>query len=646
MLLNSGLRYSRLLNRMLVLTLSAILTPNVFATDVNSDGLINSTSKNTSSAIQRVEPPFWWTGMQRKELQLLVYGDSISSFAVKSQNSGLSVASIERTDNKNYLFINLVVSENAKSGEYPLEFWSEGNKQATYHYSLRTRRKDSAARNGFSPKDVIYLITPDRFANGNLDNDQVKGYREGVDRENHDGRHGGDIKGIIDNLDYIEEMGFTQIWLNPVLENAHPKVTYHGYSTTDYYKVDPRFGSNLLYKDLSNQAAERGIGLIKDVILNHIGTEHWWLKDLPSSDWLNNPNDYSQTSHRREALHDPHGTQEDIDAFANGWFVPTMADLNQRNPLVANYLIQNCIWWTEYANLSGLRVDTYSYSDKAFLGEFTKRMMAEYPNYNIVAEEWSVSPNIVSYWQRGNQTHDGYHSELPSLMDFPLQDVLVKGLTEKETWSDGLRKLYELIATDFVYPDSDNLVVFPDNHDMSRIHTQLKHDVDLTKIAVGFFATVRGIPQYFYGTEILMDNRDSGSHGVIRTDFPGGWPDDNANGFTGKGMTNQQSEMQLFTKRLLNWRKSSKAIHSGKMTHYSPVDGIYVYFRHSEKDNDKVMIIINKSQQHQSLDNRRFKSMINSKELSLSVVDILSKEKVSLEKKIHLPAKSIRILQF
>lgn len=600
----------------------------------------------TGSLIKRVEPPFWWIGMKNKDLQLMVYGPGISKLKVKSPKEGLSFVNIEKTDNPNYLFINFKISTQAQFGDYPIEFWLEGKKQVTHFYSLKSRRQDSSQRNGFSAKDVIYLITPDRFANGDLTNDKVEGYIEGVDRSNHDGRHGGDIEGVIKHLDYINDMGFTQIWLNPVLENAHPKVTYHGYSTTDYYNVDPRFGSNKLYQQLSQQAQTKGIGLIKDVILNHIGTEHWWLKDLPSKDWINNTDSYVETNHRREALHDPHGTQEDIEAFASGWFVPTMADLNQRNKFVANYLIQNNIWWTEYADLSGLRVDTYSYSDKAFLGDFTRRLMHEYPNYNIVAEEWSVSPNIVSYWQRGNETHDGYQSELPSLMDFPLQDVLIKGLVEKETWADGLRRLYELLATDFVYPDPDNLVVFPDNHDMSRIHTQLKHDSNLTKIAVGFFATMRGIPQYFYGTEILMDNRDSGSHGVIRTDFPGGWPVDNINAFVGQGLTDEQHDMQRYTKRLLNWRKTSKAIHHGKMTHYSPQDGVYVFFRDSAQHNDKVMIVINKGGKSKELDTHRFESMISDKERSSPVVDILSQEAFRLGPVLKLPAKSIRIFQF
>jgi neopullulanase len=644
MTIPSSLSLFNIISRLLILFLLLLSYSGPSQAAAISANSIDSIS--SESIIERVEPPFWWVGMRQTELQLLVYGQGIGKFKVKSPKQALALLGTTKTDNPNYLFINLAVAKDAQYGDYPIEFWNDGKKQTTHYYALKSRQKQSANRQGFSPKDVIYLITPDRFANGDLSNDRVEGYIEGVDRSNPNGRHGGDIQGIIQHLDYIEAMGFTQLWLNPVLENAHPKVTYHGYSTTDYYKVDPRFGSNQLYRQLSANAKARGIGLIKDVILNHIGTEHWWLKDLPSKDWINNPDTYIETTHRREALHDPHGTQEDIEAFASGWFVPTMADLNQRNPLVANYLIQNCIWWTEYANLSGLRVDTYSYSDKAFLSEFTKRLMSEYPDYNIVAEEWSVSPNIVAYWQRGNQTHDGYQSDLPSLMDFPLQDALVKGLTEKETWADGLRKLYELLAVDFVYPNSDNLVVFPDNHDMSRIYTQLNHDIELTKIAVALYATVRGIPQYFYGTEILMDNRDTGSHGVIRTDFPGGWAVDSRNAFSGRGLTDEQTNMQDFTKRLLNWRKDSKAIHMGKMTHYSPQHGIYVYFRHSQPHNDKVMIVINKDTQAKKLDTQRFKSMISAKERAHAVIDILNDESVDLTKLLELPAKSIRIFQF
>lgn len=620
---------------------------SIINNDANAEGSERLAKKIAThhSAVAHIEPPSWWTGMKDKKLQLMVHGQGIADLTVKTDSKGWKITSTEKTDNKNYLFINLLIADNASAKSYQLHFSRQAmtSSDFTVNYALNSRRKNSSERQGFNASDVIYLITPDRFANGDYQNDQVEGLKEGINRRDHYGRHGGDIQGVIDHLSYIQEMGFTQVWLNPVLENDHPKSSYHGYSTTDYYNIDKRFGSNLLYKELSQKAKSKGIGIIKDVILNHIGSEHWWMRDLPSKDWINNNTQYKETTHRRESLHDPHGTQEDIEAFASGWFVPTMPDLNQRNPFLANYLIQNNIWWTEYADLSGIRVDTFSYSDKKFLAEYTRRLMHEYPNLNIVAEEWSVSPNIVSYWQRGNKTHDGYQFELPSLMDFPLQDSLVKGLTEKETWSDGLRKLYETTASDFVYADPYNLVIFPDNHDMSRIFTQLDHDQALTKIAIAYFATTRGIPQYFYGTEILMDNRNTDSHGVIRTDFPGGWKMDTISAFSGRSLEKDQISMQNFTKKLLNWRRGSNAVHKGKLTHYAPKDGTYVYFRHD--NNDKVMVLLNKSDKTVEINPDDYSSMLSNKEKKTSALDILTDKSYLLGNKFSISAKSVLILQ-
>jgi len=604
---------------------------------------VSASSNDENYSIELIEPPFWWVGMQEAKLQLMLHGENISQYDVSSSDYSLKLESLEKTDNPNYLFVNLIVSDSAKSGSYELTLSKNKKLVQSFTYDLKQRQNKSHLRQGFNPSDVIYLITPDRFANGDLNNDEVNGIKEGLDRSHDYGRHGGDIKGIIDRLDYIEDMGFTQIWLNPVLENDMTRSSYHGYSTTDYYKIDPRFGSNELYKELSKKAKDRGIGLIKDVILNHIGSEHWWMKDLPSTDWINHPDIYTETTHRRESLHDPHGTQEDREAFASGWFVPTMPDLNQRNHLLANYIIQNNIWWIEYADLSGLRVDTWSYSDKQFLSEYSKRLLTEYPNINIVGEEWSLSPIIVSYWQKGNVSHDNYRSELPSLMDFPLQDTLVKGLKEKETWSGGLRKLYETLANDFVYPNADNLVIFPDNHDMSRIHTSLDHDIALTKLAVVFFATTRGIPQYFYGTEILMHNKGTGSHGAIRSDFPGGWVGDKVDAFSGNGLKPSQKDMQNFTRKLLNWRKGSQAVHKGKLTHYSPIDGVYVYFRHTESD--KVMMVLNKGNKVVDIDPKKYPSMLSHQDLSQSAKEIITDKNIILSDVISVPAKSALIIQ-
>ena len=392
-----------------------------------------------------------------------------------------------------------------------------------------------------------------------------------------------------------------------MLENAMDKYSYHGYSTTDYYNIDPRFGSNDAFIEFSEQAKSEGVGVIMDMVLNHIGSNHKWMEDTPSKDWINNEGKFVATTHKRESLHDPHAIESDIKRFSDGWFVPTMPDLNQRNPHLANYLVQNAIWWVETAGLSGIRVDTYSYPDKVFLSEWTNRLMDEYPNFNIVGEEWSVNPAITAYWQAGSQRHDDYDSALPSVMDFPLQAAVVKALNGDESWNSGFITVYETLATDFLYGDPNNLVIFPDNHDMSRIYTQLGHDKAKWNMAMTLLLTTRGIPQVFYGTEILMGNEGSDDHGIIRSDFPGGWPSDSdKNAFTGKGLNNDERWAQQRIKALLQLRQTYPQLFQGKLKHYAPVDGVYTYFREAEKgakrsaqsDNgnnvEKIMVILNK----------------------------------------------------
>lgn len=602
--------------------------------------LMTTLSGIVRADIARVEPLFWWTDMASEDLQLMIYGEDIGLSEVSVDYEGVRIAKSHKTDNPNYLFVDLIINKNASPGTMDLVFKRSGEEPLVYSYRINKREKGSADRKSYAPEDVIYLITPDRFANGDSENDTVESQKEGLNREYKGGRHGGDIQGVIDHLDYIEQMGFTQIWLMPVLENAMEKYSYHGYSTTDYYQIDPRFGTNALYKTLSDEAGKRGIGLIMDVILNHIGSEHWWMKDKPTSDWINNGGVFTPTSHRREALHDPHATQQDIDGFSKGWFVPTMPDLNQDNPFLAQYLIQNAIWWVEFANLSGIRVDTYSYSSMAFLTEWTRRLTEEYPNLNIVGEEWSVNPAITAFWQRGTKRHSDYESHLPSVMDFPLQARLVSALKAEETWATGFRELYETIATDFLYGDPYNLVVFADNHDMSRIASQLDDDNELIKMAMSVILTVRGIPQVFYGAELNMNNPGTDDHGIIRTDFPGGWEGDIVNGFSGQGLTEAQASMQSFFKTLLNWRKTSDAIAKGKMTQFGPVEGTYGYLRHT--DTNKVLVLLNKNPSPKSFAVDRLKGYLSN---SKRAQDVISGQVYSLETDIVIPARTALILE-
>ena len=587
----------------------------------------------------RVEPMFWWAGMKSPDLQLMVYGENISETDVSLEYPGVELVSVSKVQNPNYLFIDLKLSENIKPGSFDILFQKENKTTKSYNYELKAREQGSATRAGFDQSDVIYLITPDRFVNGNPGNDQVEGMKELPDRSDRDGRHGGDIRGIINSLDYLQEMGFTAVWLNPVLENNMTQVSYHGYSTTDFYKVDPRYGSNEEYQELNEELDKRGMKLIMDMIFNHCGSEHWWMEDLPMSDWINNYPDYKITTHRRTVNQDPHASESDYKAMVEGWFVPTMPDLNQENEFMKNYLIQNSIWWIEFVGLEGIRQDTWPYPDKHMMTEWTKWVLEEYPNFNIVGEEWSLNPAIVSYWQKGQNNFDGYECYLPSLMDFPLQSAVSRGLTNEEGWGTGLIEMYEMLANDFLYPDPDNLVVFPDNHDMSRFFVQVNEDVELLKMGIAYFLTTRGIPQLYYGTEVLMSHPGD-QHGDIRAEFPGGWDDHEANAFTGEGLTSDQKEMQQYVSTLQNWRKNKKVIHYGKLVHFAPQDGIYTFFRYDE--NETVMVVLNKNREERMLSTKRFSEVM---EGYSSGKEIITSKNISDLSEIKIPAKSAMILE-
>lgn len=580
--------------------------------------------------------------MQHDEVELMIFGKDVADDKVSVSDGSVKIKQSRALDSENYLFVTLDIAD-ASPQKLVLSLKDEDGSSRDIHYSLEKRAEGSSAREGFGPEHAIYLIAPDRFANGSVENDNIDGYQDKVDRAFKGGRHGGDIQGIVNNIDYIKEMGFTQIWTMPMLENAMEKYSYHGYSTTDYYTIDPRFGSNDAFVKLSKKANENGIGVIMDMVLNHIGSEHVWMEDTPSADWINSNGQFVGTTHKRESLHDPHAIASDIKGFSDGWFVPTMPDLNQRNPHLANYLIQNAIWWVETANLSGIRVDTYSYPDKAFLSQWTNRIMKEYPNFNIVGEEWSVNPAITAYWQAGSKRHDDYDSALPSVMDFPLQAAIVKALNSDESWNSGFISVYETLATDFLYGDPNNLVIFPDNHDMSRIFTQLNNDKAKWNMAMTLFLTTRGIPQVFYGTEILMGNEGTEDHGIIRSDFPGGWPSDSEkNAFSGKGLSDDEQWAQERIKTLLALRQSHPQLFKGELKHYAPVDGVYTYFRVADDTADtavqKLMVILNKKSVDLSL--AKYAEVLGT---DVSITRVSDGQKFNASETISLPAMSANV---
>jgi len=567
-----------------------------------------------SAQIYHVEPPNWWTGMKDQNLQLLIHGNAVSETTPVINYPGVMIQKVNLADSKNYIFLDLYISSTAKPGGFAIFFIKEGDTLYTHNYALSARQKDASAK-GFSGSDVIYLITPDRFANGDYANDIVPPLKEQkVDRKASFGRHGGDLRGMINQLEYIQKMGFTAIWPTPVLENDMARYSYHGYAITNHYKVDPRFGTLDDYKELATKVRQRGMKLVFDAVLNHTGTGHWWMADLPFKDWVNKVDSFEVTNHRRTVNQDLYASDYDKDLWTNGWFVPAMPDMNGRNPFLATYLIQNTIWWIETLHLGGLRQDTYGYSDKEFLKKWSCRVMEEYPEFSMVGEEWSYNPLITSYWQKGKVNHDGYTSCLSTVMDFSMQSALVAALKTKEPakYNDGLNGLYEVLANDFVFSDPNNTLVFGDNHDMDRIYTQLGKDAALTKMALTYLLTIRGIPQIYYGTEVLLDNSDSlNNHGVIRADFPGGWKGDPVNAFTTLGLSAAQKNMQAYLRQLLNWRKNNAVIANGKTLHFAPFDGIYVYFRYNQEKT--IMVVMNKNEGDMVIDTKRFAEILANK---------------------------------
>lgn len=590
--------------------------------------------------IKNLEPANWWVGMKYNQIELLVHGDNISAASPVIHYPGVNIKSLAKTDNPNYIFVTVDIAANAKPGKFPIEFQVDGKTQSTFPYELFAREKNSAQRQGFSAKDAIYLITPDRFANGNVRNDAMPGLTEQPNRSFDGGRHGGDIAGMEQHLDYIARMGFTQVWPNPLTENNMPEYSYHGYAATNLYLTDARYGSNEDFKNFVRKAKQKGVGVIQDIVLNHIGSKHWWMADMPAKDWLNFPEEFTETSHRRTVIQDPYAAPADKERFVGGWFVKSMPDLNQRNPQLAKYLIQNSLWWIEYAGLSGIREDTYGYADEQFLSHWAKAIMDEYPNFNIVGEEWSSNPAVVAHWQRGKENKSGHVSYLPSVMDFPIHDTLRTALNETETWDTGFIRLYEMLANDFLYADPFNLVIFPDNHDVPRIYSSLNEDIDLFKMAMVYMATMRGIPQFYYGSEILMTSPRERDDGAVRADMPGGWKGDAKNAFTGKGLTAKEKDAQQFMKTLLNWRKNSTVIHTGKLRHYAPENGVYVYVRYLE--GQAVMVVLNKNKQDISLALSRYSEFLDGKKKGW---DVLNNRKLDISKPLPLSANSSTIIE-
>ncbi|MDD3033335.1 MAG: glycoside hydrolase family 13 protein [Bacteroidales bacterium] len=592
-----------------------------------------------SETISRIEPPFWWVDMKSPELQILVYGKGIGTSEVTMKPyPGVKLKKVVQVKSPNYLFLYIEINKTAKAGKLDFIFKSKIGK-TVINYNLLARSQSVGAQ-GFSSKDLLYLIMPDRFANGNPANDNWG--KDTVNRSIPDARHGGDLAGIENHLDYIADLGITAIWLNPVLENKMPEDkyrSYHGYATTDYYKVDQRLGSNEDYCRLISESHKRGIKMVMDMIFNHCGSYHWWMNDLPCEDWLNHHDGYVQTTHNSFAVADIHAPKSEKMAMTDGWFVESMPDLNQRNPLLADYLIQNSIWWIEYARIDGIRHDTHPYTDFEFLSKWCKRVMEEYPSFNIMGESWYTLP----WWQTKSKVNPD-ETHLKTIMDFNLYNTLSKTFPVNKKVEFHLRNLYEVIAQDYLYNDCNNILVFLDNHDVSRFFKQEDVTLDRFKQAIAFLLTTRGIPQIYYGTEILSTGEKSEGDGNLRKDFPGGWPSDNTNAFLYENRTNLQIEAYVFLRKIARWRRSCKAVTEGELFHYAPDEGRdnYCYVFARIKGNDKVLVIMNGSTKSQVI---RFDKYYDVLGEALTGKDIITDSIVSLKEDLTIPGKGIYILE-
>jgi len=590
--------------------------------------------------IDKVEPPFWYENMTNNQVQIMFYGKNIAQNTVTVSN-GVVITQVQKTENPNYVFVTIDL-KNITAQELMFTF-KNGKKSFNQSYSIKKRKENSRNRKSFDSSDMMYLIMPDRFANGNEKNDSDSNLQEKANRSLPGGRHGGDIQGIINNLDYLQSLGVTALWSTPMCEDNDKGYSYHTYAQSDVYKIDPRYGTNEEYVRLSSEMKKRNMKLVKDYVTNHWGAEHWMFKDMPTYDWFHQFPGYKQSNYRMTTQYDTNASATDAKLCMDGWFVPSMPDLNQSNPIVLNYLTQNAIWWIEYADLDGFRVDTYSYNDKGGIAKWTKSITDEYPYFNIVGEVWMHDQAQISYWQKDSPIAkiQSYNSYLPSVMDFTMHDVFGNVFNEDNTnWNDGMFKFYENFVNDFLYDNPNNLLIFAENHDTNRLNQNYKNDLNKYKMAMTILATMRGIPQLYYGSEIGMAGDKGKGDADIRQDFPGGWASDKNNAFTASGRTAEQSKYFDFTAKVFNWRKSKSVIHNGKLMHYLPDNNVYVYFRYN--DNESVMVVVNNSKDKQIVKLERFKESLASYS---SGKDIISDANFDLKSELSIEGKSSLILE-
>ncbi len=589
--------------------------------------------------LDRVEPMFWWVGMHNPNLQLIVHGDHIADRKVELNYPGVTVVAVNKVENPNYLFIDLRIFSGTSPGTFPIKFVKAGEKTLTYDYALKKRDQSPDRAQGVTDKDLIYLIMPDRFSNGDTTNDSFANMREkGVHRDSMYSRHGGDIQGIMNHLDYLKDLGVTAIWLTPAIENDEPHASYHGYAVTDHYHIDARFGSNELYKQFVDKCHALGMKVVMDLVHNHAGTEGYTIQDMPMKSWVHQWPTYTKSNFRYEAVTDPHGSAIDRKVMLDGWFDHRMADMNENNPYVQKFLTQNHIWWVEYAGVDGFRLDTYPYNDPKYMAEWAVDVRNQFPRLSIFGEVLTSIPAFDAYFTEGNIINQGLDTHLPGITDAALKDAIYEALNSKEGWTEGVNNLYNVLSQDFLYKDPTKNTIFLDNHDMSRVLSVVGEDINKYRSAMAMLLTLRGVPQMYYGDEILMKNF-SNPDGLVRSDFPGGWAGDKVNKFTAAGRTDAENDAFNYVRKLANYRKNTSALQTGKLMQFMPEKGIYVYFRYDDKKT--VMVVYNSRDKEATTTTDHYAERIQGAKQAKNVI---TDETVSLQS-LTIPAKSTLVLE-
>lgn len=587
---------------------------------------------NDEAAV-KINPTNWWIGMQRNNVQILIRGntDNYNTQDVSISYPGVRVNRIHRLENKRYLAIDVVIAPDTKPGTVKIKI---GRSSLDWPLKLKNEVQNGKGyAQGVACTDLMYLIMPDRFSNGDPANDKVPGMKDqSLNRDTVFNRHGGDLQGIINKLDYFNQLGVTALWLNPVLENDMPDRTEHGYAFTDHYTIDPRLGGNTAYKRLIEEAHRKGIKIIQDAVYNHVGTAHWCVTDPPTKDWLHNWPEFTQTSYKDQVLMDPYASQLEKKVMSDGWFVSAMPDLNQHNPYVVNFLIQHAIWCVEEFGIDGWRIDTYAYNDLEFMNQCNAALLKDYPKISIFGETWVHGVINQSYFTRNNYNIQ-YKSNLPGVTDFQLLWGINDVMTKPFGWTDGVNKLYTTLAQDFVYKNPYNNVIFLDNHDLSRAYSVYNQDLKKYKMALTWLLTCRGIPQLYYGNEVLMTGLTNPNDGYVRLDFPGGWPGDKQNKFTREGRSDEENEVWNLISALAHYRKNSKALTTGKMMQFTPQDGVYVYFRY--EGDETVMCVMNTMDTEKEVLMQRFEERLVSYTRGVSLLD---DRKIGLKDSWTIPA--------